>query len=87
MTSILRPKQKPLDLRFKHSETTEIRSNVGTKGGFEPPRPLAAIHRDAKRANSPATDVANSPQPKAANSPQHGPRRNSPPLPLAPTTV
>ena len=30
-------------------------------GDFEPPRPLAAILRDAKRANSPATTVANSP--------------------------
>ena len=44
-------------------------------GDFEPPRPLAAILRDAKRANSPATTVANSPQPRGCNSPI---------LPLAP---
>ena len=40
-------------------------------GDFEPPRPLAAILRDVKRANSPATKVANSPQPKGCNSPTH----------------
>ena len=73
ITSFLESKQKPLDSRFKHSGTTERKATAGDDGDFEPPRPLAAILRDAKRAISPAMGLANSPQPRGCKFPAPAP--------------
>ena len=54
--------------RQPHTGMTMVNESGGD-GALEPPRPLAAILRNAKRANSPATTVANSPQPRGCNSP------------------
>ena len=51
-------------------------------GDFEPPRPLAAILRDAKRANSPQRELC------CKFTSEHGSQfANSPTLPLSLTTV
>ena len=52
-----------LDSRWTHSGTTESEPSSGKESDFEPPRPLAAILRDAKRANSPASAGREFPDP------------------------
>ena len=47
--------------------TTERRNSYRIDCDFEPPRPLAALHRDAKRANSPANMVLSSRIPRSVD--------------------